>query len=330
MKKCLVLGGGGFIGHNLVTRLKELGCWVRAVDLKYPEYEKSKADDFIIGDLTENRTMKNVLSLDNINEQWDEVFSLSSLMGGAGYVFSKVNDADIMLGSSQIHINLLRHYEKFKKVFFSSSACIYGEALQKDKDHPDCREETAWMDKPDSSYGVDKLYSEELYLAFQRCKGVDVKIARFHNIFGINGTYKGGKEKYPSAITRKVIEAPENGTVEIWGDGTVTRSFLNIHECIDGILKFMNTDGFHGPVNIGSEEMISVNNLAKMVVDISGRTDITLKNIPSNAIGVNGRNSENTLCRKMLNWEPKKPLREGMEELYSWIYQQIKGEPFRK
>jgi nucleoside-diphosphate-sugar epimerase len=329
-KTALVTGAGGFIGSNTVKRLKKMGYWVRGVDLKYPEFEQTEADDFIIMDLRDDKNVIRALTLDSINEKFELVFQYAADMGGAMYIFSGDHDADVMENSAQINLNFARHHDKINKMLWSSSACIYPFVNQLDPDNPSCAEDTWSSGIPDSPYGFEKIFSEQLYQSYRRNYGLNVKIVRFHNVFGTNGTYEPLKSKAPAATCVKVINALENGEIEVWGTGKQTRSFINISDALDGVFKLLDCDDFHGPVNIGSEEMISINDLTKMVIEISGRKDLTIKNIPSNAIGVNGRNSENTLCRKMLNWEPKKPLREGMEELYSWIYQQIKGEPFRK
>jgi GDP-D-mannose 3', 5'-epimerase len=317
MKKAIVLGGGGFIGSHLVKRLKSLNYWVKGVDLKYPEYMVSPADEFVIGDL---RSPDFCMSL--LEEGFDEVYQLAADMGGAGYIFTGDNDANVMHNSSAINLNILeavRHH-KAGRIFYSSSACIYPAYNQLDPDNPKCDEASAYPAAPDSEYGWEKLFSERLYMAYSRNYGVEVRIARFHNIFGDHGTWRGGKEKAPAAICRKVAETPEGGTIEIWGDGKQTRSFLYIDECVDGILKLMHSD-FAGPVNIGSEEMISINGLAELVMEISGKS-LVIKNIPG-PTGVRGRNSDNALIREKLNWEPVVPLRKGLEKTYAWIAEQL-------
>jgi len=315
--KALVCGAGGFIGSHLVNKLKELGYWVRGVDLKHPEFSKSGADEFIIGDLTD-RGLCNLV----MRGQIDVVFQLAADMGGAGYIFTGENDANVMHNSATINLNILdaMHKEGVKKVFYSSSACIYPEYNQLDPDNPKCSEESAYPAAPDSEYGWEKLFSERLYLAYQRNHGIEVHVARFHNIFGPEGTWRGGKEKSPAALCRKVSEVANGGNIEVWGDGMQTRSFLYIDECVDGIIRFTNSD-FSGPVNIGSDEMISINNLAGMVIDISGK-DVSIKNVPG-PLGVRGRNSDNKLIKSKLNWAPSATLRSGIQKTYDWISEQV-------
>jgi len=320
MKSALVCGGGGFIGHHMARKLKSLGYWVRSVDLKYPEFSpKEEVDDFVIGDLRDPEVWKKILDRD-----FDEVYQFAADMGGAGFVFTGENDADIMHNSALINLNCLYYLKekKFKgKVFYSSSACVYPEYRQMDVNNPGLKESDAYPAGPDSEYGWEKLFSERMFLAFNRNYGINVRIARFHNIFGPEGTYKGGREKAPAALCRKVAEAPNGGEIEIWGDGEQTRSFLYIDECIDGVLRLMNSD-FLGPVNIGSDEMISINNLAKMIMEIAGK-NLQIKHIPG-PLGVRGRNSDNTLIKEKLGWAPSKPLREGIEKTYHWIEFEIK------
>jgi len=319
MKQALVCGGGGFIGHHLARKLKSLGYWVRSVDLKYPEFSpKDEVDDFVIGDLRDPEVWQKILDRD-----FDEVYQLAADMGGAGFVFTGENDADIMHNSALINLNCLYYLKekKFKgKVFYSSSACIYPEYKQTDPQNPGLKEEDAYPAAPDSEYGWEKLFSERMYLAFNRNYGINVRIARFHNIFGPEGTYEGGREKAPAALCRKVALAPDGGEIEIWGDGEQTRSFLYIDECVEGVLRLMDSD-FLGPVNIGSDEMISINNLAKMIMEIAGK-NLTIKHIPG-PLGVRGRNSDNTLIKEKLGWAPSKPLRDGIEKTYNWILKQV-------
>lgn len=319
MEYALVCGAGGFIGSHLVKDLKKKGFWVRGIDLKYPEYDKTEADDFIIGDLRDP-----VICRFAIDRGFDEVYQLAADMGGAGYVFTGDNDADIMHNSALININILEAGWKrnIKKIFYSSSACIYPEFNQMDPDHPTTAEDTAYPANPDSEYGWEKLFSERLYMAFHRNYGMQVRIARFHNIFGPLGSWNNGREKAPAAICRKVAEAEDGGVIEIWGDGKQTRSFLYIDECLLAIRKFMDQDQYIGPLNIGSEEMVSINQLAEMVMKIAGKK-LNFKHIPG-PLGVKGRNSDNKLIKKMLNWSPDYPLMEGLKKTYGWIEEQVK------
>lgn len=318
MKKILVTGAGGFIGGHLVTRLKEEGFWVRGVDIKEHEYKKSDADEFMVADL---RIMENCL---RVCADIEECYTLAADMGGAGFVFTGENDADIMHNSAKINLNMAEscHVQGVKKIFYSSSACMYPDYNQTDPDNPKLSEDSAYPASPDSEYGWEKLFSEHVYFAYNRNYGLDVRVARFHNIFGPLGAWNSGKEKAPAAVTRKVAEAPDGGTIEIWGPGVQTRSFLYIEECLEAVRRFMDSD-FMGPVNIGSEEMISINNLAKLAMDISGK-DLSIINVEG-PIGVMGRNSDNRLFRKKMGWAPEKPLRYGMEKLYEWISEQLKN-----
>jgi GDP-D-mannose 3', 5'-epimerase len=317
-KKALVLGAGGFIGSHLVKRLKQLGYHVTGADLKLPEFSETAADVFVQGDLRLQDFTNNLFTVG-----FDEVYQLAADMGGAGYIFTGDNDADVMHNSATINLNVLHamRMNNCKKVFYSSSACIYPEHNQLDPDNPNCEESSAYPAAPDSEYGWEKLFSERLYASYRRNYGIAAHVARFHNIFGEEGTWRGGKEKAPAAICRKVAEAPDGGTIEIWGDGKQTRSFLHVNECLDGILLLMQSD-FYGPVNIGSEEMISINDLAKMAASISGKT-IAIKNIPG-PTGVRGRNSDNKLIKEKLGWAPSRPLVEGMTTTYRWIEGQLK------
>lgn len=320
-KTALVLGAGGFIASHLVKRLKSEGYWVRAVDLKYPLFEKSPADEFIIGDLTDVKVCEKVL-----DKSFDEVYQLAADMGGAGYIFSGENDANLMHNSALINLHIAKRAAemKVKKIFYSSSACMYPAYRQEDPSNPKLSEEMAYPAAPDSEYGWEKLFSERIYLAFHRNHGLDVRVARFHNIFGPQGTYKGGKEKAPAAICRKIAEVENGGTIEIWGDGNQTRSFLYVDECLDGVRALMNAKDFHGPVNIGSEEMVSINDLVAMVAEIAGKK-VNVRHIPG-PLGVRGRNSDNTLCREKLRWEPKMKLRDGLAKTYAWISQQVEND----
>ena len=320
MKRALVCGGGGFIGGHLINRLKSEGYWVRGADLKYNEYGNENADDFVIGDLTDPVICRQVCE-----GGFDEVYQLAADMGGAGYIFTGENDAAVMHNSALCNLNMLHaaHLAGVKKIFYSSSACMYPEYNQLDPNNPKCSEESAYPAAPDSEYGWEKLFSERLFLAYQRNLGITVKIARFHNIFGPQGTWRGGKEKAPAAICRKIIDVEDGGTIEIWGDGLQTRSFLYVDECLEGVRRLMESD-FSGPVNIGSEEMISINDFAKMIAEISGK-DITIKNIKGPE-GVRGRNSDNALIQEQLGWSPSHSLREGITKTFHWITEQAAKE----
>jgi len=319
MKKAvLVTGGGGFIGNHLVKKLKQEGHWVRSADLKYPEFSKTTADDFRIGDLRDPLFCRSI-----IDRAFDEVYQLAADMGGAGFIFTGENDADIIHNSALININMVEACVKqgVKRVFYSSSACIYPDYNQKDPDNPNCSEGSAYPANPDSEYGWEKLFSEHLYLAFQKNYGLEVKIARYHNVFGPEGTWRGGREKAPAAICRKVASAPDGGEIEIWGDGKQTRSFLYIDECLEGTLRLMRSN-FSGPVNIGSEEMVTINQLTEMVIAISSKK-LTVKHIPGPQ-GVRGRNSHNELIFKKLGWRPSQPLTVGIEKTFEWIAKQVR------
>lgn len=319
MKKALVLGAGGFIGSHLVKRLKSEGYWVRGVDLKLPEFSKSQADIFVVGDLRNPLTCEEV-----ITEDIAEIYQLAADMGGAGYVFSGEHDADVMHNSATINLNVasIAARKKVGKVFYSSSACMYPEHNQLDPNNPNCSENSAYPANPDSEYGWEKLFSERMYLAYHRNYGLNVRIARFHNIFGPEGTWQGGKEKAPAAISRKVAEATTGGTIEVWGDGQQTRSFLYIDECLDGVRKLMQSD-FIGPVNIGSDEMVTINQLVQLAASIAGK-EIVIKHIDG-PLGVRGRNSDNRLIQQKLGWRPTQPLRAGLEKTYTWIAEQVKN-----
>ena len=313
MKSALVCGAGGFIGSHMVERLREEGFWVRGVDIKYPRYAETAADDFVIGDLREQSICRRI-----VDRKFDEVYQFAADMGGAGFVFTKENDADIMQNSGSINLNILDACAKrnVKHIFYSSSACIYPEYNQLDPDNPNCAEDSAYPANPDSDYGWEKLFSERLYLAYHRNYGLDVRIARYHNIFGPNGSWNDGREKSPAAICRKVAMAMDGEEIEIWGDGKQTRSFLFIDECIEATLRLMRSD-WTGPVNIGSDEMVSINQLADIVMDIAGKK-LTKKHIDG-PLGVRGRNSDNRLISERLGWRPTRPLREGLEKTYAWI-----------
>ena len=316
MKRVLVNGAGGFIGRHMVKRLKSEGCWVRAVDLKRHEFATPPADEFIVGDLRDQHLVAEVV------EGIDEVYQFAADMGGAGYIFTGEHDADVMHNSATINLNTLYYGVKAgaRKFFYSSSACMYPEYNQLDPLNPKCSEDSAYPAAPDSEYGWEKLFSERLYLSYMRNYGVSVRVARFHNIFGIEGTWTGGKEKAPAAMCRKVAEAEDGGEIEIWGDGLQTRSFLYIDECIEGVRRLMESN-FTIPVNVGSEEMVTINQLAEMVMEIAGKK-LGIRHI-SGPLGVRGRNSDNRLIAEKLGWKPSRPLREGLEKTYRWIEQQV-------
>ena len=331
MKKVIVLGGGGFIGGHLSKRLKEDGCHVRIADIKNHEFwnHDEICHEFIKCDLTDSNNVKLVIS-----ENCDEVYQLAADMGGAGYIFTGNNDANVMHSSALINLNVAQEcvVKKVKKVFYSSSACMYPEHNQLDPDNPNCLESSAYPADPDSEYGWEKLFSERLFFAFNRNYNLDVRVARFHNIFGPQGTWTGGKEKAPAAMIRKVAECSNEGSIEVWGDGLQTRSFLHVSECVEAVLRLMDSN-FLGPVNIGSEEMVSINVLAKMAIDISGKS-LTINNIGGQAFidkygfqcptGVRGRNSDNSLYKEKLGWEVSQPLIKGMKDTSSWINEQVK------
>lgn len=318
MKKVLVCGAGGFIGGHLVKKLKIEGAWVRGVDIKAHEYSNSPADEYIMGDLTDQMFVQKVL-----DRPFDEVYQLAADMGGAGYIFTGENDANVMYNSATINLNIIQQANRagVKKIFYSSSACIYPAYNQSDPENPKCSEDSAYPADPDSDYGWEKLFSERLFLAYARNYSMNVKIARFHNIFGPEGTWMGGKEKAPAAICRKVAEATDGGHIEVWGDGKQTRSFLYIDECLEGVARLMDSD-FSGPVNIGSEEMVTLNQLAEMTIAISGK-NISINNVPVPHTGVRGRNSDNKLIAGKLGWAPSRPLSEGLAKTYRWISEQV-------
>jgi len=328
MKKALVLGAGGFIGSHMVTRLKNEGYWVRGVDLKRPEFSETTADEFVIGDLTDQSIVSRV-TLVSTMEPFDEIYQFAADMGGAGYIFTGEHDSAVMYNSGIINLNVAERVRKINsftdqnktKIFYSSSACMYPEHNQLDPNNPNCTEDSAYPAAPDSEYGWEKLFSERLYLAYNRNYNIPVRIARFHNIYGIEGTWKGGKEKAPAAMCRKVAEAVDGGTIDIWGDGEQTRSFLYIDECIEAVRRLMESD-FMGPVNIGSEEMVTINQLVETVAKVAGKK-INVKHIDG-PLGVRGRNSDNTLIREKLNWDYSMSLEEGITKTYKWIESQIK------
>ena len=315
MKKALVCGAGGFIGSHLVRRLKKEGYFVRGVDLKYPEFSKTEADEFIKGDL------RNLSIVDVCIDGVDEVYQLAADMGGADFIFTGLNDSEIMHNSAMVNLNIVDSMKRFgvKKVFYSSSACMYPETHQLEIDVPALREDMAYPGNPDSEYGWEKLFSERLFLTYGRNEEFDVRIARFHNIFGPEGTYDGGREKAPAALCRKVIKS--DGKIKVYGDGQQTRSFLYIEECVEGIRRLMASD-CKEPLNLGSDEVISINDFAQMIIDIS-ESGVEIENIDVPQLGVRGRNSDNTLIKEKLGWSPTQPLRVGMEKTYKWIKGQL-------
>ena len=341
MKKALVLGAGGFIGSHMVKRLKSEGYWVRGVDLKNPEFSAPAADDFIIGDLRNSVLVHQVLTLDAPDLAFDEIYQFAADMGGAGFVFTGDHDADIMHNSATINLNVLDSQREINarneinktKIFYSGSACMYPEHNQMDPDNPNCEESSAYPANPDSEYGWEKLFSERLFLSFNRNYKIPVAIARYHNIYGPEGTWDGGREKAPAAIARKIAMLPnEGGEIEVWGDGLQTRSFLYIDDCIESVLRFMRQDSFLGPVNIGSEEMVSINQLTQMAIDLTGK-NIFIKNIYGDEFnkkygfkcptGVRGRNSDNKLYFEKMGWLPSQSLKDGIKKTFNWITQVV-------
>ena len=318
-KQVLVCGAGGFIGSHLVRRMKAEGNWVRGVDLKYPDFADTEADDFMIADLRDPSACDRA-----VDRSFDEVYQLAADMGGAGYIFTGEHDADIMHNSATINLNMLDRCSKrnIKQIFYSSSACTYPAHNQEDPDNPNCAEDSAYPAAPDSEYGWEKLFSERLYIAYNRNHGMRNRVARYHNIFGPQGTWQGGKEKAPAAICRKVAMARNNGEIEIWGDGRQTRSFLYIDECLEGTVR-LTRSGFAGPVNIGSDEQVTINTLVDLVSDIAGKT--LHKNHVPGPEGVRGRNSDNRLISEALGWAPSQSLRAGLEKTYAWIEQQVRS-----
>jgi len=318
MKQALVCGAGGFIGSHVVKHLRSEDFWVRGVDLEYPEFSETAADDFVIGDLRNQDLCRAI-----VDRKFDEVYQFAADMGGAGYIFTGEHDADVMHNSATINLNMVDSCRRrnVKRIFYSSSACMYPAYNQENPDNPNCAEGSAYPAAPDSEYGWEKLFSERLYLAFNRNYGMECRITRYHNIFGPEGTWTGGKEKAPAALCRKVAEAKDGGTIEIWGDGNQTRSFLYIDECVEGTLRLLRS-AHTGPFNIGSEEMVSINQLAQMVMEIAGKK-LTLEHIPG-PLGVRGRNSDNKLIKQTLGWAPSHSLREGLEKTYEWIEKQVR------
>ncbi len=317
MKTALVCGAGGFIGSHLVKRLQAEGFWVRGVDLKFPVFSETEAEDFIIADLREPENCRDI-----IDRRFDEVYQLAADMGGAGYIFIGAHDADIMHNSAMINLNILEAAKNrnIRRIFYSSSACMYPQHNQLDPTAPVTREDSAYPADPDSEYGWEKLFSERLYLAYHRNYGMECRVARYHNIFGPEGAWDDGKEKAPAALCRKVAEAEDNGNIEIWGDGEQTRSFMYVDECLEATIRLMRSD-WAGPVNIGSEEMVSINQLAQMIMDVAGKKQ-EIKHIPG-PLGVRGRNSHNDLFEEKLNWRPSLSLAEGITKTYPWIANQV-------
>jgi nucleoside-diphosphate-sugar epimerase len=318
MKKAIVLGAGGFIGSHLVKRLKGEGFYVIGADLKLPEYSESAADEFLQGDLRDVRFVQKCIEQDA-----DEVYQLAADMGGAGYIFTGDNDAQVMHNSALINLNVAKECvdKNVGKVFYSSSACVYPERNQLDPDNPKCTEDSTYPAEPDSEYGWEKLFSERLFASFARNHGLKVRVARFHNIYGPEGAWNNGKEKAPAAICRKVAQVEEGGVVEVWGDGKQTRSFLYIDDCLDAVRALVDSD-FEGPVNIGSEEMISINDFTHLIARVSGK-NVSIKNIDG-PIGVRGRCSDNDLIREKLGWDSKVTLEEGIAETFKWIEDRVK------
>ena len=335
MKNALVLGGGGFIGGHLSKRLKDEGFWVRIVDIKtsHEFWETNEiCDDYICGDLTDPSVCENSFINDKGEYiEFEEVYQLAADMGGAGYIFTGENDANVMHNSAAINLNVAYYCSKAKvnRLFYSSSACIYPEYNQLDPSNPNCEESSAYPANPDSEYGWEKLFSERLFFSFSRNYNLNVKVARYHNIFGPKGTWTGGKEKAPAAVCRKVAQANHGDSIEIWGDGLQTRSFLYIDECVEATLRFMRQNDFFGPVNIGSEEMVTINELAQIAIKISNK-NISIKNIKGEEfkdkygfkcpVGVRGRNSDNHLFKEKINWAPTQKLEVGIEKTFNWIY----------
>jgi GDP-D-mannose 3', 5'-epimerase len=319
MKTALVCGAGGFIGGHLVKRLKAEGFWVRGADLKFHEYADSEADDFAVGDLRDPYFCRQL-----IDRRFDEVYQLAADMGGAGFIFTGENDADIMHNSATINLNVLDacHKRSNRRIFYSSSACMYPAYNQENPDSPNCEESSAYPAAPDSEYGWEKLFSERLYLTYGRCYGIEARVARYHNIFGPEGTWDGGREKAPAALCRKIASTPDGGTIDIWGDGAQTRSFLYVDECIEGTTRLMRS-GFAGPVNIGSEEMVTISQLADLIMTIAGKR-IDKRFIPG-PVGVRGRNSDNRMIREKLGWAPSQRLATGLEVTYPWIERKVRA-----
>jgi nucleoside-diphosphate-sugar epimerase len=327
-KKALVLGAGGFIGSHLVKKLKSEGYWVRGVDLKTPDFSSSEADEFVVGDLRNPNLVSKVLyapkqlSEQDTENSFDEVYQLAADMGGAGYINTGDNDAEVVHNSMLINLNVVReaHKKSVKKVFYASSACVYNEHNQLEPENPICTEDSVYPANPDSEYGWEKLFSERLYATYNRNHGLDVRVARFHNVFGPEGTFDGGKEKAPAAICRKVANSLMDEEIEVWGDGLQTRSFLYIDEAIEGVRRLMESN-YIEPINIGSDHIISMNDLTKLVIELAGKR-AGIKNIPGPQ-GVRGRTSDNTLIKEKLGWAPSQPLSDGLKKTYKWIQSQL-------
>ena len=326
MKTALVLGAGGFIGSHMVRRLKSEGYWVRGVDVKLPEFSETLADEFVLGDLREYNFVASVVH--RHGETFDEVYQFAADMGGAGYILTGLHDADVMHNSALINLNVVSAIHELNlkcgvnktKIFYSSSACVYPEHNQLDPNNPICSEDSAYPAEPDSEYGWEKLFSERLYFSYNRNHGIPVRIARFHNIFGPQGTWKDGKEKAPAAICRKIAEIESGGTIQVWGDGEQTRSFLFVDECIEAIRRLVESD-FSGPVNIGSEEMVTINRLVEITAAKANKV-VNIEYIDG-PTGVRGRNSDNRLIREKLNWDYEQSLEDGIAKTYDWINSQI-------
>jgi nucleoside-diphosphate-sugar epimerase len=318
-KTALVCGAGGFIGHHLVAKLKSQGFWVRGVDQKFPRFSETEADDFMVCDLRDQNVVSRV-----VDRSFTEIYQLAADMGGAGYIFTGENDASVMHNSATINLNVLEaaHKRNSRRIFYSSSACMYPAYNQEDPENPKCAEDSAYPAAPDSEYGWEKLFSERLYLSYARNYGMQVRIARYHNIFGPEGSWNDGKEKAPAAICRKVAAAAHGGEVEIWGDGQQTRSFLYVDECLEGTLRLMRSD-WTGPVNIGSEEMVTIDQLVDLVAKIANKR-IVKRHVPG-PTGVRGRNSDNRLIRARLGWQPAMRLVDGLSITYRWIEQQMQS-----
>ena len=324
MKRALVCGAGGFIGAHMVKRLKEDGFWVRGVDLKYPPYAETEADDFMIGDLRDPKMCREA-----VDQRFDEVYQFAADMGGAGFVFIGDNDYDIMYNSAMINLNMVEacRLRNTKRIFYSSSACMYPEYNQMNPGDPNLSEDSAYPAQPDSEYGWEKLFSERLYLTAARNKGLEVRVARYHNIFGEEGSWNDGREKAPAALCRKIALAEDGGTIDVWGDGKQTRSFLHVNECVEATIRLTRSD-WTGPVNIGSDEMVEINQLAGLISKIAGKK-IFINHVDG-PLGVRGRNSDNRLYEEMLGWRVSESLKKGLQRAYPWILEQVQTYGFDK